>query len=378
MPSSARAQAGAGGQRPRLGLDIEKKYHAFSLHVQLEAGPGVLVLFGASGAGKTTVLNTIAGLARPDRGEILVNDRVFFRRGRPGTPADLPARLRRVGYVMQDYALFPHMTAAENIAFALRDTADREAKASVLLDRVSMAHLADRRPHQLSGGQQQRVAIARALAGDTRVLLLDEPFAAVDAPVRERLQRDLRALQRELDLIVLLVTHRLEDAFAVGDRIAVLHAGQIRQEGPIEDVFRRPASRGVAEIMGIGNLVHARVVDVGPVTTLDWDGLRLEAPADPALTPGAAITAHIRPDDVKIVYPDRPAGPQVSHNVLDAVIVGVRQSANARILRVRLPNGHDIEVRFPLLSYAPLSLEAGEPVRIALRREGIVVLGPPG
>ncbi len=375
MRESTGAASRANAMTPRLELDIEKSYDAFSLHVRLDAGPGVLVLFGASGAGKTTVLNAIAGLIRPDRGEILVNGRVFFRRGRPGPPVDLPARQRRVGFVMQDYALFPHMSAAENIAFALRAGPDAPARVLALLERVSMAHLGDRRPQQLSGGQQQRVAIARALAGDTHVLLLDEPFAALDAPVRERLQRDLRALQRALGLVVVLVTHRLEDAFAIGDRIAVLHGGRIEQEGPIDEVFRRPATRGVAEIMGIRNLVHARVLEVGPTTTLEWDGLRLEAPADPSLEAGAAVTAHIRPDDVKIVYPDRPSGPQVSHNVIDAEIVSVRQTSGARVLRVRLPNGHTLEIRFPLLSYAPLALDPGETVRIALRREGIVVLG---
>ncbi|MCI0433250.1 MAG: ABC transporter ATP-binding protein [Gemmatimonadetes bacterium] len=367
----------AGGRHtpPRLRLDIEKRYAAFSLHVRLDAGPGVLVLFGASGAGKTTTLNAIAGLVRPDHGEIVLGDRVFFRRDRTGAAVDLPARLRRVGYVMQDYALFPHMTAADNIGFALRDGGSREARTRALLDRVSMAHLADRRPDQLSGGQQQRVAIARALAGDTRVLLLDEPFAALDAPVRERLQRDLRALRHELDLLVVLVTHRLEDAFAIGDRIAVLHDGRIAQEGQLDEVFRRPASRGVADVMGIRNLIHARILEIGPVMTLDWDGLRLEAPADPALEAGTAVTAHIRPDDIKIVYPDRPAGPQVAHNVFDTVISSVRQTAAARVLRARLPNQHELEIRFPLLSYSPLALEPGAPARIAIRREGIVVLG---
>jgi molybdate transport system ATP-binding protein len=359
----------------RLRVDIEKRLDAFELGVRLEGGTGVLVLFGASGAGKTTVLNAIAGLVRPDRGEIVIDGRTCFRRARPGESIDLPARLRRVGFVMQDYALFPHMTAAQNVAFALRGGADRRSRAVALLDRVSMAHLADRRPDQLSGGQQQRVAIARALASETHLLLLDEPFAALDAPVRERLQHDLRALQRAMQLVVVLVTHRLEDAFAMGDRIAVMRAGRIEQVGPIDEVFHRPATRGVAEIMGIGNLLHASVVATGPTTTLDWEGLRIDAPADPSLQPGSRVTAYIRPEDVKILYPDRPASPAVSHNVLEAEIVASRQSTTSRILRVRLPNSCEVEVRFPLLSYSPLRLEPGDRVRVALRRDGIVLLG---
>ncbi len=358
-----------------LAIDVEKRYDAFRLRAKLTALPGVLVLFGASGAGKTTILNAIAGLVRPDRGTIVAAGRTWFRRGRSGSNVDLPARVRRVGYVMQDYALFPHMTALENVCFPLRRDAGAEPRAHALLDRMSMAHLAGRRPDQLSGGQQQRVAIARALASDSKVLLLDEPFAALDAPVRERLQRDLLALQRDLGLIVVLVTHRLEDAFALGDAMAVLRAGEIEQVGPLEDVFHRPATRGVAEIMGIRNLLRARVTGVGAVTWLDWNGLTLEAPADPTLETGSDVTAYVRPDDVKIVYSDRPMSPAVEHNLVDAEIVTVHQGATARAVRVRLGNGSEIELRFPLLSYANMQLDPGTRIRIALRRNGIVLLG---
>ena len=148
-----------------------------------------------------------------------------------------------------------------------------------LLERMNLAHLAERYPHELSGGQQQRVAIARTLASDPRLLLLDEPFSALDTAVRQHLQRDLMALQSELGLVVIYVTHRLEDAFAVGQRLAVMRDGGLEQVGPIEDVFRYPANARVAGIMGITNLFRAQVIvaDAGEVT-LDWDGLRLAAP----------------------------------------------------------------------------------------------------
>jgi molybdate transport system ATP-binding protein len=360
---------------PHLVVDIEKHFDAFRLRVAFTAEPGVLVLFGASGAGKTTILNAIAGLVRPDRGIIEAGGRTWFARGRPGASIDVPARVRRVGFVMQSYALFPHLTAIDNVGFPLRHDPLASTRALALLDRVSMAHLGERRPDQLSGGQQQRVAIARALASASKVLLLDEPFAALDAPVRERLQRDLLALQRDLGLVIVLVTHRLEDAFAIGDAIAVLRAGEIEQVGPIEDVFHRPATRSVAEIMGIRNLLRARVREVGPVTVLDWNGLRLEAAADPALEAGMEVTAYVRPDDVKIVYPDRPMSPAVAHNLVDAEIVAVQQNATARLVRVRLGNGGEIEVRFPVLSYAQMQLDPGTRIRIALRRNGIVLLG---
>ncbi|HLU24557.1 MAG TPA: ABC transporter ATP-binding protein [Longimicrobiales bacterium] len=359
---------------PRLRLDVEKRIGEIHLDVRLDAGTEALVLFGPSGAGKTTILNTIAGLVRPDAGVIEFDGAAFFRRNRPGPRVDLPARRRGVGYVMQDYALFPHMTVLENVMFPLRGAPDREARALALLERVSVAHLAHERPGSLSGGQQQRVVIARALAANGGLLLLDEPFAALDGPIRERLQADLRTLQRELRLVMILVTHRLEDAFALGDRIAVLRAGRLEQVGPIEDVVRRPATRGVAEIMGIRNLLRARVVQDGDGLALDWAGTRLEAPIPDTVRPGSEVTAYIQPENVKIVYPDRPLGPAVAHNVLDGAIVAARHGAGTRILTVRLENGYEIEVRFPVLSYSALRLEPGAAVRLALRRDGLVVL----
>ena len=179
---------------------------------------------------------------------------------------------------------------------------------------MHLAHLADRYPAELSGGQQQRVAIARALAADPQVLLLDEPFSALDAGVREHLQRDLAALQAELRLAVIYVTHRLEDAFAMGHTLAVMGEGQVAQVGPIEEVFRRPVNAGVAEIMGVRNLFRAKVISAGPEgLMLDWAGLRLEAPPQ-AASAGAILTSYIRPEEIKVLYPDRPLTGAVAHN----------------------------------------------------------------
>jgi hypothetical protein len=174
-------------------------------------------------------------------------------------------------------------------------------------------------------------------------------------------------------LIVLLVTHQLEDAFAMGDRIAVIRHGRIEQVGPIADVFRRPANHAVAEIMGIRNLLRARVTESGGTTRLDWDGLALEAPPS-SLQVGEQVTAYIRPEDVKLIYPDRPLAPSVSANVFEATITLVREQGSVRVLQAELPNRRELEIRFPLLSYASLRLEPGAPVRVALRRHGLTIL----
>ena len=319
--------------------------------VNLQVGTEICVLFGPSGAGKTTTLNIIAGLLAPDAGEILMDGRPLFRRGRPGVACNVPARQRNIGYVFQGYALFPRSERLlENVAYPLRGQRDARLRAVVLLDRMHLAHLTDRYPAELSGGQQQRVAIA-VLAADPQVLLLDEPFSALDAGVREHLQRDLAALQAELRLAVIYVTHRLEDALAMGHTLAVMGEGQVAQVGPIEEAFRRPVNVGVAEIMGVRNLFRATVISAGPEgLTLDWDGLRLEGPPQ-AATAGAVLTSdNIRPEEIKVLLPDRPLTGAVARNQVSGRILESRPSTSFRVLRVASANGHELEVRFPRAS----------------------------
>ena len=362
----------------RLRVDLDYDLGDVHLDLNLEAGTETLVLFGPSGAGKTTLLNAVAGLATPDGGEIRLDDRVFFRRRRPGPSVNLPPRRRRLGYVFQHYALFPHLTALENVAFPLGRSRGGRARGLELLEGMDLAHLAGRYPGQMSGGQQQRVAIARALATDPQALLLDEPFSALDVTLRERFQRDLRELQTRLGLVVLYVTHSLDHAFAVGQRLAVLQQGRIRQIGPVEEVFRFPADRQVAEIMGIRNLFRARVLDATPESLLlDWAGLHLQAPLPPATVQGE-VAVYIRPEDIKLIYPDRPVTRAVAHNQVTGHIRAHLRQAGHQTLRVSLENDHEVEVRFPGYAYIPLALAEGAPIRLALRQDSLVVLQPPG
>jgi molybdate transport system ATP-binding protein len=224
----------------RLKVNIEKRLANFNLSVQIEVGAEILVLFGPSGAGKTQTLNAIAGLMTPDAGEITLDGTVFFHGAPNKSPTlNLPARKRRVGYVFQQYALFPHLSALENVAYALWRQPHAQERANALLERMRLTELAHRYPHELSGGQQQRVAIARALAMEPHVLLMDEPFSALDSEIRGRLHQDLLKLQAEANLIVIYVTHNLEDAFTVGHRLAVVRNGTIERIGKPRDVYPR-------------------------------------------------------------------------------------------------------------------------------------------
>jgi molybdate transport system ATP-binding protein len=359
---------------PRLLADFVVERSGFRLQVSLHMGTEILVLFGPSGSGKTTTLNALAGLVAPVRGHIVLDGETFFARGEEGRTLWVPPRRRRIGYVFQDYALFPHLTAADNIGFALRGP-DKAPRVRELLERMHLSHLADRYPHQLSGGQQQRVAIARALAMRPRLLLLDEPFAALDVAIRQHLQHDLLSLHQELNLPIIYVTHRLEDAFALGQRLAVMHEGRLEQVGPITEVFHHPANAHVAAIMGIPNLFQARVIQAqADGLWLDWAGLTLLAPPQ-ALPHGVEVTAYIRPEDVKILYPDRPIVEAVRDNQVTARIVELRAHPGGHLVRARLPNGHEVEIRYGPHTYATLPLQIGGEVRLVLRREALVVLG---
>lgn len=238
---------------PPSGLSVTLKQQGpIALDVEFSVAPGeILALVGPSGSGKSTTLRAIAGLYAPSSGCILCNGTVWFD---SKLGVDLPARSRRVGMVFQSYALFPHLTALENVMEALGDLppVERHTQAHALLQRMHLDGLEARRPAALSGGQQQRVAVARALARRPNVLLLDEPFAAVDRVTRRKLRRELIELRRELPMPVILVTHDLDDVIRLADRMCVLSGGQILQTGAVEEVMAHPASATVAELLDLG------------------------------------------------------------------------------------------------------------------------------
>lgn len=210
----------------------------------------VLALLGPSGCGKTTLLRILAGLSAPDRGRVELDGAVLV-----GPGEFVPPQRRSIGMVFQDWALFPHLTVAKNVSFGLRRSEAPKDRAAEILDLVGLPHLAGRYPEELSGGQAQRVALARALAPRPRVLLFDEPFSNLDAGLRVQLRTDVAALMHEVGMTSIFVTHDQEEAFVIGDRVAVMNEGRIVQTGKPGEVYQHPASTWVASFVGESNVL---------------------------------------------------------------------------------------------------------------------------
>jgi spermidine/putrescine ABC transporter ATP-binding subunit len=308
--------------------------------VSLEVRPGELVtLLGPSGSGKTTLLNLIAGFDAPTAGEIFLG---------PRSITGEPPHRRGVGMVFQDHALFPHLTVFENVAFALRlrrvPAPEARARVGETLALVGLEGLGDRAPRELSGGERQRVALARALVFEPPLLLMDEPLGALDRRLRERMQVELRQLQRRLGVTVLLVTHDQAEALALADRVVVVDRGRVQQVGRPEELYEAPASAFVADFVGEANLLPCTVVArEGAAVRVRTDGgseVRLTGPAAGAAEPGARRHLVLRPAAIRL-HAGTPAPPGARAGVVEeAVYLG-----EAVKYRVRLRTGEALVVR---------------------------------
>ncbi len=354
-----------------LKVDFERRLGGFLLRPSFSASDEMVVLFGPSGSGKSLTLRAIAGLLRPDRGLIELPNGVVFDSER-GT--DVAPQGRNVGYVVQDLALFPHLSVAENIGFALHGwpAAERRQRTEELVELLGLKGLERRLPGSISGGQQQRVALGRALAARPHVLLLDEPFSALDAPIRNALRREVSGLRRQLGLVALFVTHDLHEAYALADRIAVYDDGEVLQYGPREEVFRRPASVRVAHLLEARNVLAGRVIEsteafVGVETA--W--FRGRGRQDGVARPGDEVALCVRPEHVIVLRRDRPHANQVD-TTLDVEVVDEFATGNSHRLYLRVvgesPAGEDcvIEADVPAHPYEVMGIASRRDWRIAL------------
>ncbi|MFB6183763.1 MAG: ABC transporter ATP-binding protein [Haloarculaceae archaeon] len=344
-----------------LELDALNKSHgAFELGpVDLSVGEEILSVLGPSGCGKTTLLSLVAGILLPDAGTVALDGRDL---------TDRPPEDRNVAYVFQDGALFPHMSVRENVGYAAASDADVERFAGTL----EIEALLDRPVDTLSGGERQRVALARALAARPDALLLDEPLANLDAPIKRRLRFELRDVLSTLEVPVIYVTHDQRQATTMGDRIAVVRDGTVRQVGTAEDVFERPASGFVAEFTGSVNLFPATVVErTADALTLRWADVEIEAP--PYDVAGDDAWFCIRPEYVMVLREDRPVSDRA--NVFDATVRRRVYQGDDYVIQVALDAAAEpLEIRLPTPVYERLSLADRDRVRVSLKKRAVHVI----
>ena len=336
---------------------IQKTFGSFTAlsGVDLDIASGELIaLLGPSGSGKTTLLRVIAGLEFPDDGQIAFGDEDM---------AGKPIRERRVGFVFQHYALFKHMTVLDNVAFGLRvrerslrpPEAQIIAKAEELIDLVQLGGMESRYPSQLSGGQRQRVALARALAIDPRVLLLDEPFGALDARVRKDLRRWLRQLHEQTGYTTVFVTHDQEEALELADRVVVMNKGRIEQVGTTNAVYEQPATPFVFDFLGNTNVLPGEAR--GREIYIAGQDSPLLADTTPA---GGAVDVYVRPGDLRLADSNTPG--------FNALIRSTQRTGPILRAEAQLESGQLIEIEVPHLHHDTQTLRVGESVRLRLNQ----------
>jgi len=343
----------------------------FVLDVDFNAPPGVTILFGASGAGKTQTLKAIAGLVRPDEGFIAVDGQALFDSSRG---VNTPVNRRRVGYVFQNLALFPHMTALENVEFAVGNLPRRErrARARALLERFKVGHTARRRPRAVSGGEAQRVALARALAGEPRLLLLDEPLSALDEAIKLDIIADLKELNRRLRLPILYVTHSRDEALTLGERALVLERGRVVAEGEPHEVFGAPVKASVARLTGVENIFEGEVLsrseDAGTMLVELHGGAeargacRVEVPLGRARE-GERVCVAVSSGDI-LLATEEPRGLS-ARNILAGRVARVEQRAEQTLIHVE--SGVTWGASVTRQSLREMKIETGKAVWLAFK-----------
>ena len=334
------------------------------LQISLECAPGELhALVGPSGSGKTSALRTIAGLNHPVSGKIECDGEVWFEADDLGNKVQqLSPAERSCGFLFQQYALFPHLSALGNVMIPLQNTdqnrSQRKAIGLDLLDRMGIASLAERMPNQLSGGQQQRVAIARALARQPEVLLLDEPFSAIDTPTRQGLYKTLADLRSDLHIPILLVTHDLREAGLLADQITVIDQGISLQTAAPHILFQKPRNSRVAELVGISNMFHG-VFDAG---SLSWDGCeKIFTVADKGKIPPKARVAWVIPQNGLSVHT------KPTQTSIPALVEKMSSLGQIAVIQLRVPESKNtIEWEASSAEVKRLEMEVGKQMHIEL------------
>lgn len=354
--------------------------HPIPLEVEIECQAGeLLALVGPSGSGKSTILRTIAGLHQPKAGFIRCNDEVWFDHQRS---ISIATQKRHIGFVFQDYALFPHLSALQNVVVALGhlNRNERQARAQVLLAQVNLKGLENRRSDELSGGQRQRVALARALAREPKVLLLDEPFSAVDQMTRRKLQQELVILRRNIKIPILLVTHDLDEAAMLADRLTVLHKGKTLQYGVPAEILRHPIDALVARLMGHTNIFSAKIEGHYPeqgFTRIVWYELFLELNLNESFAIGKTVDWVIHPAHIIMHRRGRPSHGE-RENPVHGIVKELLILGEITIVSLKIKDDDDVFLSFKISSHSANrnELKVGVEASVSLLSEGIHLMPP--
>jgi molybdate transport system ATP-binding protein len=345
--------------------------HHLSLDVHVKAGKGITVLFGPSGAGKTSILRSIAGIMNPDQGRISLNDHIFFD---SDAGIRLPMQQRKVGYVFQNYALFPHLTAEQNILYGVRAGSSASARERVreLLSLLRIEKTAARFPQELSGGEQQRIALARALATDPAIMLLDEPLSAVDVATRSHVLVEISTIQKRSQIPFLYVTHNYSEAVRLGSIMIVIDEGKVVQEGAPMEIFAAPKTEPVARVVGTENVFMGRILRHNPeegISTIEADSCLMEVPYN-GLPIDSPVTMGIRSEDI-IVSRERLTQTS-ARNVLEGVIRHIISEIDKTELVIFC--GINLKVSVTPAAVRELKLEVGSSVYLLIKARALHVL----
>jgi molybdate transport system ATP-binding protein len=361
-PFTTRATPSSDGAT-RLSVSIRHRIATaggeFILEASFDVSPGITIIFGESGAGKTTLLDVIAGLRTPNQGHISIAGKPFFDSTRA---VNIAAQARKIGYVFQDLALFPHLTTAANITYGLKgiSRAEQERRTDAILTSFRIAHLRERKPPQISGGERQRVALARALVIDPCLLLLDEPMAALDAPTKSKIMDDLRTWNNQHHIPILYVTHNREEVFALGERVIALENGRVVADGTPHQVMTAPRQETVAQLAGFENILDATVVfaheDRGTMTCR-IGSVELETPLVRAEM-GSRLKVGIRAGDILLANLE-PRGLS-ARNILRGHVVSLEQ--RDVMVRAKIDCGIELEVHLTLAARDSLDLRVEQEV----------------
>ena len=351
-----------------ISIDLKKTFPSVKMDFALELASNRTILFGPSGSGKSTLLKLMIGFACPDQGRLVVDNTIIFDKEQG---IDMPVHLRQFGYLPQDYTLFPHLTVRENILYGLKAKARKipyvEKEFNQVVEKLGVASKLFARPDELSGGQQQRVALARIMLIQPRALLLDEPFSALDSPVRESLRDLVSDLTDESEIPALLVTHDLEEALVFGQDIVIIADGRVIEYGKKEDVFQAPHYVEAARLLDFqiwplaqcegSNLVTAS----GEIFTFSGHG------------PQNAEYVCIRPENIMLVREDRPLSEEGRENLVSGVVVSLHHRARYVRIIFRSARGDEYLIRAPEHVIQVMRIHKGKKVRISLKSKSLVL-----